>query len=114
MNEKRWHGELNKICSEMLVDLHDCGHVAAAVAVVRCRENSDETLVVKPVVAFHDKLMCTDNEVKAILAIEFFGNVVTESVASTTWGDAPPKAIIRVAPHEIANGALVGYLVCAI
>ena len=91
----------------MFIDLHDSCHVTAAITVVWSREDSYKALIMKPVVALHDKLVGTDDEVKAVFTIEFLRNVVAKSVACTTWRDAPAEAVVGVAPHEVANRSLV-------
>lgn len=64
--------ELQEGVFHVLVKFHDGGLVAAAVAVVGGREDGHHTLLMAPVVAFHDELVSTGNESQAIRAIELF------------------------------------------
>jgi len=49
--------ELEEVILHEFVDLHNGCFVAAAVAVVRCREDCDDVALVRPVVPIHDQLM---------------------------------------------------------
>lgn len=61
-----------------LIKLHDCSLVAATVAVVRCREDGNHGLIVRPVITFHDKLMRTRDQCEAIGMIEMIGDICNE------------------------------------
>ena len=88
----------------VLVHLHDCGLVAAAIAVVRRGEDGTDVVVVSPQVAlsvtsfakthFHAHLVCAGNEVQIVHFTELGRDVLfltpsvlphaTERVASAT------------------------------
>ena len=42
--------------------------------------------------------------------VEGLGDVLTESVARTTGGDAPAAPVVGVGPQKVAHGTLVGHL----
>ena len=65
----------------------------------------------EPVVAFHDKLMSSNDKIKSVLTVEFFGDVMAKCIPCTTRGNAPTKAIIRITPHEITDRTFVWNLV---
>lgn len=49
--------KLEEVILHELVDLHDGGFVAAPVAVIGRREDSNDVALVRPVVSIHDQLM---------------------------------------------------------
>ena len=98
----------------VLVNLHYRCTVTASVAVVWCGENSDNVLVVRPVVSVHHELMGTCDPGEAIGVVELLRYVLAERVSSTTGRDAPTASIIGVGPEQVANGALVGNLLHAV
>jgi hypothetical protein len=51
--------ELEETVSQLIVQLHDGGLIATAVAVVRRRENGDDIAIVAPIVTLHHQLMGT-------------------------------------------------------
>lgn len=66
----------------MLVDLHDRRLVAAAVAVVRCREDGDHVLVVAPAEAVHDQLVSPGDQRQPVRPVELLRDVLAEGVAA--------------------------------
>lgn len=60
-------------------------------------------------VAFIDKLMSTSNELKAIDVIELRSHFVSKQPACASWRHSPSSNILRITPHQIAEGTLVGY-----
>ena len=58
--------------------------------------------------------MSTSDKIDIILMIELVNNVTTEKVTGTTRADTPTVDIIRVAPHQIAHGAIVGHFLLAV
>lgn len=82
-----------------LVDLHYGGLVSASVAVVRGGEDSDDVALVSPVVSVHDQLMGTRDSSEAVRVVKLLRDVLTETVASTSWGDAPTTSVIGVGPQ---------------
>lgn len=63
-----------------------------------------------PVVSLHHQLVSPGNQLQAIVVVELDADVLAKGVAGTTWGDAPPAAVIRVRPQEVAHGALMRHL----
>ena len=59
------------------------------VAVVRCRPDSENCLAEVPLVALHDKLVCTTDQVDTVGAIELLHNVTAKQIAGTSRGHAP-------------------------
>ncbi|KAB8364839.1 hypothetical protein FH972_024702 [Carpinus fangiana] len=99
---------------KMLVNLHDGGLVAAAVAVVRRGEDGDDIPILAPVVALHDQLMCARDEREAVVVVEGLGNVLAKGVAGTSGRDAPAAAVVGVAPQQVTHGAFVGHFLYAV
>lgn len=62
--------------------------------------------LVSPVVAFHDELMRSGDESQPVGVVERFRDVLSESIAGTTGGDAPPSSVIGVGPQQVTHGAL--------
>mmetsp|Transcript_48829 Transcript_48829/g.156165 ORF Transcript_48829/g.156165 Transcript_48829/m.156165 type:complete len:274 (-) Transcript_48829:2-823(-) len=60
-----------------------------------------------PSVALHDELVGPRNEREAIAMVELLGDVLAEGVAGPSGAYAPAQAVVRVAPKEVAHGALV-------
>ena len=44
----------------------------------------------------HDKLMCSGYRLKAIFLYKLIRDVLSEGVAGATWGDTPPRSIVRI------------------
>lgn len=95
---------------QLLVDLHDGCLVATAVAVVGCTKDRDNIVVVGPVVALHDQLVGSRNELEAIGVVVLLGHILSKRVASATRRDTPPCAVVGVTPQEVTHGALVWHL----
>lgn len=102
--------ELKEGVFQRVVQFHDGRLVAAAIAVVRGREDGDHVPVVAPVVAFHDELVSSGDEGQAVGVVERLRNVLSESVSCSSRRDPPATAVIRVGPEEVAHRALVGDL----
>lgn len=96
---------------ELLVDVQDGSDVTASVAVVGGRPDSDEVLVLEPVLeAVHHQLMRSGNQSDVVDVIEFSGNFGAEQPSSSSWGHSPGLDVLWVGPHEIAEWALMGDL----
>ena len=95
---------------QVLINLHDRGLVAAAVTVIGSREYRDDISVLTPVVTFHDQLMGSGNQSKAIVMVESLADVLAEGVTSTSGTDSPTASVIGITPKQIAHGSLVGHL----
>ena len=89
------------------VYLHDGCLITASITVVWCREYCNNVALMSPVVSVHHKLMGTWDQLEAISMVELLWDVLTKRIASTSWGDTPTAAIIRVRPQQVAYGALV-------
>ena len=81
-----------------LINLHDCGLVAATVTVIGSGEDSDNVTLVCPVVSIHDQLMCAGNTCQVVRVIELLRDVLTEAVTSTARGDTPTTSVIGIRP----------------
>lgn len=93
----------------MLINLHDCGLVAATVTVIRCGKYRDNVSVLAPVVALHDQLMGSGDQGQAVVVVESLADVLSEGVASTSGAYSPTASVVGVTPEQIAHGALVGH-----
>jgi hypothetical protein len=65
-----------------IVNLHNGRLVTTAITVIGSRKDSDDTAVVLPLVALHDKLVSPGDEMKAVDVGELLGNVLAKRVAS--------------------------------
>lgn len=111
-----WHGfeDLELLLSSLL-DLHDCGQVVAAIAIVRCAPDSHQIFVLnrlssylEPVdVSLLDQLMSTGNQVKSVDMAEVIGDLRSEDPTSSSGIDGPIFNVLRVGPHEIAERTLM-------
>ena len=72
-----------------IVDLHNCGLISTSVTIVGGRENGNDLSIVLPLIAFHDKLVGTWNEMKAINVSKLLGNVLSEGVPGSPRWDTP-------------------------
>lgn len=54
----------------------------------------------------HDQLMGAGHQGEAVGVVEGFRDVLSEGVAGTSGGDAPPAAIIRIRPQQVTHRAL--------
>ena len=106
--------ELKEIILHEFIDLHNGGLVSATIAVVRCREDSDDVALVSPVVAVHDELMGACDPSEIVRVVELLRDVLTEAIASTTWRNTPTAPLIGIRPKQVANGAFVRSLLNAI
>jgi len=77
--------EDQEIIIHIFIHLHDTCLVCASVTVVRCREDSDDVLIVTPIETIHDELMCARNKLQIVHMIELLRNVLSESVSGTSW-----------------------------
>ncbi len=63
---------------ERVVELHDGGLVAAAVAVVGGREDGDDVAVVAPVVPLHHQLVGARHQRQPVRVVERLGDVLRD------------------------------------
>ena len=97
-----------------VVELHERGLVAAAVAVVGRAEDGDDVLVVRPVVALHDQLVGARNERQPVAVVEALGDVHAKREPGAARRDAPAVAVVRVGPQQVAHRTLVRHLLDAV
>lgn len=76
-----------------VVDFHDCRLVATSVTVVGCGKDRDHHSAMLPLIAFHDKLVCSCDKVKSIDMCKLFGDVLSKCISSAPWRDAPSAAV---------------------
>eukprot|EP00983_Pelagomonas_calceolata_P118808 1160540-Pelagomonas_calceolata.AAC.1 len=67
-----------------------------AIAVIRCAEDGDYALVMRPAVPVHHQLVRAGNKVQAIHMVEVFADVVAKGVACASGGDAPSTAVVWI------------------
>mmetsp|Transcript_36841 Transcript_36841/g.115857 ORF Transcript_36841/g.115857 Transcript_36841/m.115857 type:complete len:209 (-) Transcript_36841:585-1211(-) len=92
----------------VLVEAQDGGDVPAAVAVVRGRPHRDEALVREHVLEpLLYELVRTAYKLEPVDLIELRSDLGPEQPARPAGGDGPRLDVLRVAPHEVAEGPLV-------
>lgn len=99
---------------DTIIELHDGGLVAAAVAVVGGREDGDDVVVLAPLEAVHDELVGARDEREAVGVVEGLGDVEPERVAGAARADPPAAAVVGVGPQQVAHGPLVRHLLDAV
>ena len=91
--------------------VQDRCHVATPVAVVRRRPNCHQIAVFKPILKpVHHQLVRTRHQVQPVDVVKLRSYLVAEEPPSTSRVDGPSLDICRVAPHQVAEGTLVGHL----
>ena len=128
----------------VFVNLHDGGLVAAAVAIVGCREDGHDVPVMGPVAAWaragtgdrirqvsssrvrqredrtsdaqalHDELMRARHECQAVVVVERFRDVLTKRVPCSARRDPPSAPVVRVGPQQVAHRPFVRDLLDAV
>ena len=73
---------------EVLVELEDGGHVAAAVAIVGRGPHRHEAVVEHELVALHDELVRAADEAEAVAVVELLHNVRAKEVARAALAKA--------------------------
>ena len=59
--------------------------------------------------------MGTGDQVQPVVSVEFFDDVGAEKISRAACANLPTEAIsIRVGPHEVAHGAVLGYFLFAV
>lgn len=94
----------------LVVDLHYRRLIAATVTIIGSREDRHDHPIVLPLIALHDELMRAGYEVKVVDVRELFGNVLSEGVSGSPWGDSPSASVIGIRPDEVTHGSLMGNL----
>jgi hypothetical protein len=127
----------------VIVNLHYGGLIAASVTIVRGRENGHHSSIMLPLISLHNKLMSPGNEMKIVNVCELFCNILPKCIPRSSWRDPPAtplmgykqktsqfavkwdswfrfnaanhhSPIIRIRPHQITHGPLVGDFLHAI
>jgi len=99
---------LQEVVLHVFVNFHNCCFITTSITVVRCREDSHNITLVRPVISVHNKLMSTGNSSQTVSMVKLFRNILAKRVTSTSGGDTPTTSVIRVGPEEIANRSLMG------
>ena len=99
---------------EVLVEFENGSNVATTVAVVRGRPDCYECIVEHLLVTFHDELVRSADQINRVLSVKLLDDLSAEQIASATWADHPTWDVIRIAPHEIAHGAIMRHLLLPI
>jgi len=101
-------GEDAELGVHVLVDGHNGCDVAATVAVVGSRPNSDDRILREVVlVALVDELMSSGNQFETIHVVELSRNLVAKEPAGTTRANSPRLDVFGVRPDKIAESTLV-------
>src|SRR3569833_441072 len=121
---------------EIFVDRHDRSNVAAPITVVWCRPDSDHGLLSEMelrekrrecqpgliqgaireggkktyLVALVDQLVGTRDGLETIDVVELGGHLVPKEPACSARAASPRVDVFGLAPHEVADGALMRYL----
>jgi len=97
-----------EVALHLFVDVEDGPDVTASVAVVGCGPHGDEVLILEPVSeAVHDELMGAGDHFEVVDVVEFGRDTGSKEPASASWGESPSLDLLRVGPHEVAEGALM-------
>lgn len=92
----------------VVVDVQNGGDVTTSVTIVGSGPHGDEVGVLEPVLeAIHNKLMSTSNQVNVVNVVELRGNLGSKKPSSTTRRQSPGLDVLRVGPHQVAEGTLV-------
>lgn len=82
---------------KIFVDVEDGSHITTSVAIVRSRPNSDQVLVLEPVLeSVHDELMSPSNQLDVIDMVEFGSHLRAEEPSGTSWGHSPGLNFFRI------------------
>jgi len=91
-----------------LTDVEQRSDITASVAVVRGRPNSHKVGVLEPIFeSVHDKLMGTSNQIKVVDVVELRSDFGSEEPSSASRGECPGVNLLRVGPHQIAEGTFM-------
>lgn len=58
--------------------------------------------------ALHHELVSSADQINVVFPIEFLDDVDTKEVAGTTGTYHPPNDVVRIAPHKVCHGAIMG------
>mmetsp|Transcript_2693 Transcript_2693/g.4548 ORF Transcript_2693/g.4548 Transcript_2693/m.4548 type:complete len:300 (-) Transcript_2693:74-973(-) len=100
---------------QLLVHVEDGGDVSASVAVVGRGPDGNQVLVSEPVLeTVHDQLMGSGDQVDVVDVVEFLSDLRAKEPACASGGHGPGLDVLRVGPHEVAEGTFVGDLHSAV
>ena len=95
--------EDRKAAIEVFVQFEYGRDVTAPVAIVRRRPHRQHRLVEMPLVAFHDQLMSSADQIDAIRLIELGDDIAAEQVAGTALTNAPAQRILGIGPTRTGS-----------
>jgi len=101
----------------LFIDDHDGSNIAAAIAVVGGTPDVNEAVLREHVlVALHDQLVCACNKFDVVDLVEVSGGLPAELLPSPTGTLGPGfhVRVLRVTPHDVAEGAGLGDLYFAV
>ena len=106
--------ECEKVTSHVFINFHDASFIAASVTIVGSWENSDNLVLMTPVVPIHDQLMRSCSQFEIVSSVELLWDVHTKGIASTSWWDAPACSLVWVTPQQIAHRSFMWHLLYSV
>ena len=106
--------EYLEILPQILVQLEYARDVPAPVAVIGRAPHRHQRVVEHAAVPLHDELMGPRDEIEIVPLVEHGHHVPPEEVSGTPGGQPPPVDLLGVAPHQVAHGTVVRYLLLPI
>jgi len=98
-----------EVSVQLGVKFQNACHVTAAIAVVWRRPNSNQILAWEHVlVALLYQLVSTADQLQAVHSTELIRHFRSEKPTSTARTDLPCFNVLRIRPHQVAEGAFVG------
>eukprot|EP00977_Amphora_coffeiformis_P002577 scaffold482_cov266-Amphora_coffeaeformis.AAC.40 len=94
---------------QIFFHLEEGGQIPASITVVGSTKNGHDGRLVTPIVPFHDELMGPGHHLESVAGVKGGGNVRAKGKAGAAGGNAPPGAIVGIAPQQITHGSFVGY-----
>ena len=98
----------------VFIQLKNSSYISTSVAVIWCWPYGHKSLVKLFTVPFHDELMRSSNQFRAIFCIENFYSVLAEDITCSSRGNTPPFYLFRVWPHQITHWSFVWNLLLPI
>lgn len=87
----------------MLINFHDSSLITTSVTVIGSTENCYDIPILTPVVPFHNQLMRSRNQSKAIVVVESFTDILTKGVPRSSWAYTPSTSIIGIRPEKVTH-----------
>ena len=75
----------------------------------RTREDGHHIAILRPVVTFHDQLMCPCHQRQTIVVVECLRDILPECIPRSARRDSPAAPVVGIRPQEIAHGSLMGH-----